>query len=193
MKKRRPQHRGEEAFERKLREQLSTMKRIAAPSHAVDSLLRRIREGEAADRTVPLLEFGPSVFRRRLVTAVLFTLIVSTTLTYLLTRTLAPAPARRTYVVRFVYENETADTVHLMGDFNNWRRDSLSMTKIDETPYWAAEVVLTEGIYKYVFLVDDEEWTIDPLAPLRVKDNFGHENSLIVLVDDDYNEENQEL
>jgi 1,4-alpha-glucan branching enzyme len=85
--------------------------------------------------------------------------------------------------MRFVYENGAAKNVRIVGDFNNWSRRGMSMKRVLGTDYWTVEIPLEEGIYKYVFLVDNSEWTPDPLSEIKTHDNFGNESSLILLLD----------
>jgi hypothetical protein len=172
----------EASIDELIRREFSSMKKIAAPASAVDSLYRRI--GQRATRSRrgiwnPLLFLR---FRMEVVFAVLLTLAISVPLTFLLTKSRVETGAGKTYVVRFVYENSSAETVQLTGDFNNWR--TLGMNRIGETPYWSTEIELSEGIYKYSFLIDSKVWTADPLSPLKVRDSYGNETSLIVLVDE---------
>ena len=173
----------EEHIDRELRRMFSSLARVKAPGHAIDSLHRRIGE-EGNGETVKKRMFRPLRVGWQLAAAVLATLVISIPLTFLLTRNFTEKAVQKTYIVRFIYENESAETVHLMGDFNNWHRDGFSMQRIGGTPYWTVELKLTEGVYKYAFLVDSKMWTADPLSMLRVKDNFGNENSLIVLFDE---------
>jgi len=82
-----------------------------------------------------------------------------------------------------IRDSKYADTVTLLGDFNNWKKGEVNMQKIQNTDFWTAEITLSEGIYKYAFLIDDNRWSKDPMAQINVKDDFGKESSLIVLVD----------
>jgi hypothetical protein len=159
------------------------VEKVAAPASAIASLYRRIGERAAHPRRAGWSSRLFPRFRVEVVFAVLLTLALSVPLTFLLTKSRVVTDGGRTYVVRFVYENSSAETVHLTGDFNNWH--TLGMNRIGETPYWSAEIVLNEGIYKYSFLIDNEVWTADPLSPLKVRDSYGNETSLIVLVDEE--------
>jgi hypothetical protein len=173
----------EQKIDAALRREFASLKKVTAPSSAVDSLYRRIRNMNTRPRRQSWRSRVIPRFRMELVFTVLLTLSLSVPLTFLITRTISETGARRTYVVRFVYENSSAETVHLTGDFNNWRRNGPEMDRIGESSYWTVEIELNEGIYKYSFLIDNEVWIPDPLSPLRVKDSFGNEASLIVLVD----------
>jgi 1,4-alpha-glucan branching enzyme len=58
------------------------------------------------------------------------------------------------------------------------------MRKLQGSSLWVVEVPLPEGLYRYAFLVDDTEWTPDPLSEVRMKDDFGMDSSLIVLINE---------
>ena len=90
-------------------------------------------------------------------------------------------PAQRTYIVKLIYENRDAEGVHVIGDFNNWNSDGYGMKRIQGTHIWTVDISLDEGVYKYVFLIDNTEWVVDPFSQITVKDNFGNDSSLIVL------------
>jgi len=46
---------------------------------------------------------------------------------------------------------------------------------------WRATVVLTTGTYEYMFVVDGERWVPDHLAERLVADDFGRENSIVIV------------
>jgi hypothetical protein len=173
----------DDALDRLIRERLAALQGFKAPKGAVDSVYRRIKDADASSATAPFRRPHTFGFNWRLVFSVLTACIMTAALTFVLTRSLTESEVEKTYIIRFVYENNSAETVTLMGDFNNWREDTM-MYRVAETSYWTAQVELAEGVYKYGFLIDGEEWTSDPLASLRVEDSYGNENSLIVLVDD---------
>eukprot|EP00118_Oscarella_pearsei_P011649 m.79804 g.79804 ORF g.79804 m.79804 type:complete len:386 (+) comp36152_c0_seq1:31-1188(+) len=67
------------------------------------------------------------------------------------------------YRVTFVYKNENAKTVSLVGDFCGWNPNQLPMNKIDGE--FRITIPLIEGYYKYKFFVDESEWLADPNNP----------------------------
>jgi hypothetical protein len=91
----------------------------------------------------------------------------------------APRPKR--VFVRFVFQDEDARQVALVGDFNGWdpSAQALSPTGTDGT--WTATVELTEGAHEYLFVVDGERFVSDPLADRYRDDGFGNKNALIEL------------
>jgi hypothetical protein len=86
------------------------------------------------------------------------------------------------YVVRLVYEQRNAGRVAVIGDFNDWQRGTAEMKRVPGTSLWTIELPLREGLYRYAFLIDEKEWKADPLARVTLKDDFGKDNSLMVLV-----------
>lgn len=84
-------------------------------------------------------------------------------------------------VHRFVLEAPTAQTVCLVGDFNEWKLCEVPMRKDATTGQWIAEVKLPKGRHQYMFVVDDQEWQTDPRADVRVDDGFGNKNAVVFL------------
>ncbi|HUT64595.1 MAG TPA: glycogen-binding domain-containing protein, partial [Spirochaetota bacterium] len=83
----------------------------------------------------------------------------------------------------FIYEDENARSVHLVGDFNSWRSNEIVLERAGDSKLWSAEITLEEGLYKYGFLVNETYIVSDPLSGLKVQDSFGNESSLMVLAD----------
>jgi hypothetical protein len=91
-----------------------------------------------------------------------------------------PAALEETVIVRFELAAPEAETVFLVGDFNDWDPAKHQMEKVDGV--WQIEMTLEEErTYTYNFLIDGEEWISDPLAEARVDDPFGGEKSVINL------------
>ena len=159
--------------------------RIQAPESTLRKLRKRIAaesfdtKREVVDRSLSQIQV------RRLVIAVVLTLIVAVPLTFFTTkRILGTETTLNRYVVRFVFENRDAQSVQIVGDFNAWNDEHTEMTRVPNTNLWTAEVVLSEGLYRYGFLIDDTQWAADPTAKIKVKDDFGKESSLIMLIDE---------
>ncbi len=66
-------------------------------------------------------------------------------------------------VVRFVYVDATANTVHLVGDFNGWIPTATPLDR-EADGTWVAQVFLDPGTYEYKFFVDGA-WRVDPDNP----------------------------
>jgi hypothetical protein len=159
--------------------------RVEAPESVVQKLRTKIAvEGHPASTNI-LHRSGVLVLRRQVVMAVILTLLIAVPLTFFASRYITgkQAPAK-SYVIRFVYESREAHTVQILGDFNSWNSEQTEMIKIPNTDLWSAEVVLSEGLYRYGFLIDNTHWALDPIAKINVKDDFGKESSLIMLLDE---------
>jgi hypothetical protein len=91
----------------------------------------------------------------------------------------APAPegTARLYV-QFRLEAPEASRVELAGSFTGWRPEH----ELREVApgVWTALVPLDPGVHDYTFVVDGEQWVVDPYAP-SVPDSFGGENSRLFL------------
>ncbi len=81
--------------------------------------------------------------------------------------------------VEFSYHAPDAKSVELAGDFAEWRSGKMKLEKRDGGN-WHLKMSLPPGRYQYQFVVDGV-WTIDPRCPARVNDDFGKENSLLIL------------
>jgi hypothetical protein len=83
--------------------------------------------------------------------------------------------------VQFVIVAPSAATVSLVGDFNDWSHSATPMQRAAGDGVWSVTVPLTEGRYRYAFLVDGSEWVADPSAPRAVDDDFGPPNSVVTV------------
>lgn len=71
-----------------------------------------------------------------------------------------------------------ARSVTLVGDFNGWDPGATPMHAEGGT--WQAAVALPPGRHVYAFVVDGEEWRVDPLAPQVPDAGLGPANAVIV-------------
>ena len=79
----------------------------------------------------------------------------------------------------FCYHHDTAKTVCLSGDFNDWRKDEIQFSK-NSADVWQAEInLLPNGKYAYKFFVNNEFWTEDTSHGLKEEDGFGGFNSIL--------------
>lgn len=87
--------------------------------------------------------------------------------------------------VHFHYENASASSVALVGDFTNWEAtQAVPMTDLGDGN-WRANVDLTVGqSYAYKLIVDGSTtWIPDPANPNQVDDGFGGFNSVVEVAD----------
>ena len=189
--------------DRDLRRRFASLSRVKAPEGAVKGLYARI--GRLAEETRPRehspgekrpVISSPGSFIARLLPSLtparaallasLLTLCIAVPATFFIG---AKGPRRKTtpekiYVVRLVFDHRNAKHVAVIGDFNNWQKGAAEMRRVPGTSLWAIEIPLQEGLYRYAFLIDEKEWKADPLSQVTLKDDFGQDNSLIVLVNE---------
>jgi 1,4-alpha-glucan branching enzyme len=75
----------------------------------------------------------------------------------------------------FRYKAPNAKSVELMCEFNGWK--GVPMTKGDDGT-WTVKVTLPSGKHAYKFLVDGNDWVMDPNATEK-KTVDGVENSAV--------------
>ena len=81
----------------------------------------------------------------------------------------------------FVYHDDLAHSVSLAGDFNDWAQQRTPLSK-NPSGLWSAEIPApSPGSYQYKFVVDGHHWLEDPSNGMKVSDNFGGLNSLLVV------------
>jgi hypothetical protein len=87
------------------------------------------------------------------------------------------------HLMRFVFLNEAAQSVFLVGDFNAWTNGATPLEARGEEGVWTVSVSLPPGRHEYAFIVNDQDgqhWVADPLAPV-VRDEYDTESSFILL------------
>jgi serine protease AprX len=81
----------------------------------------------------------------------------------------------------FLYHDDEALTVSVVGDFNSWNT-ALTPLRKDESGLWLAEVEAPKaGKYQYKFIVDGSRWLEDPSNGMKVPDNYGGLNSVLAI------------
>lgn len=82
--------------------------------------------------------------------------------------------------VTFVLPPEVeGDTVHLMGEFNDWQASHAMRHQKDGS--WQITVDLEPGgEYPFRYLVDGQRWLNDPQADKYVPNPYGDQNSVVV-------------
>ena len=82
--------------------------------------------------------------------------------------------------IMFSFHDDSAKTVHLVGDFNGWRTHETAFQP-DESGIWRAAIPCQPpGKYRYKILLDGERWTEDPSHARKEEDGFGGFNSILV-------------
>ncbi len=83
--------------------------------------------------------------------------------------------------VKFVLNAPDAEQVEITGDFTSWKPLQLKRGA-NGAAAWEITIPLKKGeTYIYNFVLDGEEWIIDPAKQTTVKDDFGGKSTLIQL------------
>lgn len=83
--------------------------------------------------------------------------------------------------IRFVYFDESAESLEVAGDFSDWDPIPLDKEYIGDNQVWTGLVPVTRGEHRYMFVRDGEEWLTDPLAAVQQDDGFGNKNAVLYL------------
>jgi len=78
---------------------------------------------------------------------------------------------------QFVFHAPEANTVKIVGNFNNWDPTEAAVMKRTQDGTWQKSLFLVPGTYEYRFIVDDT-WVEDDNASL-VDNSFGSKNSVV--------------
>jgi 5'-AMP-activated protein kinase regulatory beta subunit len=82
--------------------------------------------------------------------------------------------------IQFAFYDEDADSVCILGDFNNWDGKKHAMQR-DNRNIWRITMLLPPGIYEYRFKVD-ERWENDPYNENACANCFGTINNVLEIV-----------
>ena len=74
-----------------------------------------------------------------------------------------------------------ANTVHLVGDFNDWNRSITPMKRLKNGSFTATVYLRPDGEYEFRYLLDDITWENNPQADKYVPNPYGSENSVVVV------------
>jgi len=106
---------------------------------------------------------------------------VAAVFTLFFARDAGPQLGEHEGIAQFVGRFPNARSVHVVGTFNDWRRGTIALEDVRHDGVWTATVVLPTGTYEYMFVVDGERWVPDHLADRLVADDFGRENSVVIV------------
>ena len=81
----------------------------------------------------------------------------------------------------FAFMAPTARTVTLVGDFNGWDAAATPLRRGAIDGLWTVTLPLADGSYQYAFVVDRTAWVADPVAPVKLEDEFGAPSSLMIV------------
>jgi 1,4-alpha-glucan branching enzyme len=71
------------------------------------------------------------------------------------------------------------DTVHLVGDFNEWSKDATPMTRRKDGRHSATVSLKAGAAYRYRYLVDGHRWENDWSADAYAHNEFGGDDSVV--------------
>lgn len=92
---------------------------------------------------------------------------------------LASADAQpQTVPVRLVFHADGARSVGVAASWNGWDPKSQTLLPSGDGTF-SAVIELPRGRYEYLFVVNDEQWVLDPTASLVVDDGFGQQNAVL--------------
>lgn len=81
----------------------------------------------------------------------------------------------------FFYHDDSATSVSLAGDFNDWKTGEIQFEKCSDGVWRAAINCQPGGKYRYKFLVNGERWTEDTSHGLKEEDSFGGFHSILIV------------
>jgi serine protease AprX len=94
--------------------------------------------------------------------------------------TLTPRPIEGGGIV-FLYHDDNAKTIHLVGDFNNWIQSENQFFK-NENGLWQTEISIPPaGKYRYKFIIDSKFWKEDASNGIKEEDGYGGFNSILII------------
>lgn len=94
-----------------------------------------------------------------------------------------PADARSSTAVpvAVVFEAPQAESVAVVGDFNNWDASATPLHRFGSNGPWTATVTARPGRHTYAFLVNGTTLVADPRAPRAKDPDYGSEASVLMV------------
>jgi len=74
-----------------------------------------------------------------------------------------------------------AEQVAVVGEFNDWQPDSTLMKRKRDGSFSATVNLMTQREYRFRYLLDGERWENDIHADRFVANDFGSEDSVVVI------------
>jgi hypothetical protein len=87
--------------------------------------------------------------------------------------------------VTFTLSYPKAESVSLIGSFNQWNPAGHKMRQLGDLNTWVLELRLPEGRHEYAFLVDGKMVVPDQSSPFYQSDGFGNRNSVLFVSRDE--------
>jgi 1,4-alpha-glucan branching enzyme len=73
-----------------------------------------------------------------------------------------------------------ADSLYVVGDFNNWDQNSTPMKRLKDGN-WSTTVRLAPGTYRFRYFTTDGKWYNEPAADRFEPSGYGSDNSVVVV------------
>ncbi len=80
---------------------------------------------------------------------------------------------------RFVLYQPQVQQAEIIGTFTDW--SPVPMQKIGQTGYWTLTLKVPQGEHRYSYLIENDGRIADPSVAAREQDDFGGENSVIII------------
>lgn len=74
-----------------------------------------------------------------------------------------------------------ARSVHIVGEFNNWDRATTPMRKLKNGSFAASLLLERSREYQFRYLIDGQRWENDGKADNYLRNEFGEDNSVVVV------------
>lgn len=81
---------------------------------------------------------------------------------------------------QFVFEHGNAESIALVGDFNEWKGEAMPLTRMPNG-LWTTTVPLPPGRHVYSYLIDGTLLVADPRAPKSGDADYGNEGSVVMV------------
>ena len=81
---------------------------------------------------------------------------------------------------QFILDDNTAKSVSVVGNFNDWKAGATPLTRLEDG-LWTATVPLAAGRHVYAFILDDTLLVTDPRAPKTGDADYGREGSVVMV------------
>ena len=91
----------------------------------------------------------------------------------------ASNPATPPNINRFVLYEPAASRVELVGSFTGWEKTA--MLPVGKSGYWELRLEVPSGEHRFAYILDGSKQITDPTLPVRERDDFGGENSILTV------------
>jgi hypothetical protein len=78
---------------------------------------------------------------------------------------------------RFIIYQPNIKSAQITGSFTDWQPQE--MNSIGTSGYWEIEIELFSGEHRFAYILNRRKRIPDPTVPIREKDDFGGENSIL--------------